>query len=129
MIFEHYAINVDDPRAMAEWYGKHLGLRIVSQMEQAPFTTFLADSTGRVACELYNQPDFGISDFASQHPLTFHVAFESTDAEADKNRLVAEGATLVDDATLPDGSHLVMLRDPWGVALQLCQRAKRMNTI
>ena len=25
---------------------------------------------------------------------------------------------------MPDGSMLIMLRDPWGVALQLCQRSR-----
>ena len=37
---------------------------------------------------------------------------------------VAAGATLLTEETLGDGSVLVMLRDPWGVALQICQRAK-----
>jgi len=38
-------------------------------------------------------------------------------------RLLAAGATLADNQRLPDGTHLVMLRDPWGVPLQLCKRA------
>ena len=25
---------------------------------------------------------------------------------------------------MPDGSRLTMMRDPWGLPLQLCQRAK-----
>ena len=38
--------------------------------------------------------------------------------------LSIETAPTIDD--LPDGSRLVMLRDPWGVCLQLCRRAQLM---
>jgi hypothetical protein len=34
------------------------------------------------------------------------------------------GARLFLEEPLPDGSRLIMMRDPWGVPLQLCQRAK-----
>ena len=45
---------------------------------------------------------------------------------ADRNRLIAAGATLVDEADMGGGTYLVMLRDPWGVPLQLCRRGKAM---
>jgi len=50
----------------------------------------------------------------------------SADPDADTKTLVSAGATLVQDLHLDDGSHLVMLRDPWGLALQLCKRAVPM---
>jgi glyoxylase I family protein len=37
--------------------------------------------------------------------------------------MVSAGAAFVNEIRLDDGSHLVMLRDPWGMALQLCNRA------
>lgn len=129
MIFEHFAINVPDPQATADWYVKHVGLTIVRQQSEHPFMTFLADSTGRVICELYYRPEQTIMNYGSQHPLTFHFAMESANAEADKKRLLAAGAFFYEEQYLPDGSHLVMMRDPWGISLQLCQRATRMNTI
>ena len=43
---------------------------------------------------------------------------------ADSQRLIAVGASFVEEIRLPDGSHLIMLRDPWGLALQLCRRAQ-----
>ena len=52
-----------------------------------------------------------------------HVAFAVEEATPIKERLVAAGATPVSDSVLEDGTRLVMLRDPWGVALQLVQRA------
>jgi hypothetical protein len=47
----------------------------------------------------------------------------SENAENDKKRLVESGATFELEVQLEDGSHIVMLRDPWGMPLQLCQRA------
>jgi hypothetical protein len=57
------------------------------------------------------------------HPLRFHVAFAAADPDAARAELVAAGATFVDEQSLADGSRLLMLRDPWGLALQLCKRA------
>lgn len=123
MIFEHFALNVPDVDKVVSWYTSQLGLKVVRQQKEAPFMTFLADSNDRVVVEIYYRPDETITDFTSQHPLTFHVAFVSENAEADKVRLIAEGASLFEEVNLEDGSHLVMLRDPWGMPLQLCQRA------
>jgi glyoxylase I family protein len=38
--------------------------------------------------------------------------------------LEAAGARLVEAVTPADGSVLLMMRDPWGVPVQLCQRAR-----
>ncbi len=124
MKFEHFALNVPDTRAHAAWYVAHLGFAVARQQTEAPYTTFLADSTGRTVVELYSNPNAAMTDFPSQHPLVFHFAVVSTDARADRTRLEAAGATFFLEAAQPDGSMLIMLRDPWGVALQLCQRAK-----
>ena len=123
MVFEHFALNVANIGQVVDWYSKNLGLRVVSEQKVAPFMTFMADSTGRVVLELYSREDAKKRNFETEHPLTFHVAFVSEDAENDKQRLVAQGATFLEEVHKPDGSHLVMLRDPWGMPLQLCQRA------
>ena len=125
MIFEHFAINVTDIDARIAWYVAHLELEVVSAQKEPPFMNFLADSGGRVIMELYNRPDAEITDFGKQHQLTFHVAFVSENAQGDKERLVGEGASYVEEVKKDDGSHLVMLRDPWGMPLQLCQRTKK----
>ncbi|MCC6414856.1 MAG: VOC family protein [Opitutaceae bacterium] len=122
MIFEHTALNVPDPIAFATWYGQHLGLRVVRHLPQAHQTHFLADSRG-ASIEIYCNPAAPLPDYATMHHLVLHLAFASADAAADTTRLIAVGATHVEEIRPPDGSLLVMLRDPWGVALQLCQRA------
>ena len=126
MKLEHVALNVEDPLAVAQWYVANLGLRMVRQMDEPPYTHFLADSSGRVMLEIYCNPPDQVPDYAVMDPLILHLAFVSEDPGADKDRLVAAGATLVDDIRLEDGSHLVMLRDPWGLALQLCKRGVPM---
>lgn len=126
MRFEHFAINVPDARAAAAWYVEHLGLSVVRAVEGPPHTRFLADETGRTVLEVYSNPAAPVPEYARQHWLVFHFALVSRDAEADRARLEAAGATFATVDALPDGSRLVMLRDPWGVCIQLCQRAVPM---
>lgn len=126
MIFEHFALNVSEPTSMAAWYVTHLHMRIVNRMERAPYTHFLADQSGRVIMEIYSNRSAVIPEYATQHPLCFHFAFAVTDAEAEKTRLLQAGATHFEDVRLDDGSYLVMLRDPWGIPLQICERANPM---
>jgi catechol 2,3-dioxygenase-like lactoylglutathione lyase family enzyme len=124
MKFEHLALNVPDARAMAQWYVAHLGLNVVRSLEGAPFTHFLADDSGRVFLEIYSNPAAPYPDYAAAHPLVLHVAFFAPEAGAAAAKLVAAGAKPFSDDTMPDGSRLIFVRDPWGVPVQLCQRAK-----
>ncbi len=123
MKIEHIAFNVANPVAVAAWYVTHLGLRIARHVEGPAQTHFLADDAGESVIEIYNNPPDQVPDYAAMNPLLFHLAFVSESPSDDSARLIAAGATLVDELNLPDGSHLMMLRDPWGVALQLCKRA------
>jgi predicted enzyme related to lactoylglutathione lyase len=125
MTFEHFALNVVDINGVVNWYCTHLGLTIANQQKVSPFMTFLADSTDRVVIEFYKREDELAEDFSNRHPLTFHVAFVSENAEEDKQRLLKAGASFFEEIFKEDGSHLVMLRDPWGMPLQLCQRAEK----
>lgn len=126
MTFEHFALNVPDVPALLAWYQEHLGLTIARAVGGATQTHFLADDTGRTMVEVYHNPAAPIMDFATTDPLVFHFAFVVADAAAEKARLLAAGATVAKDETTPDGSRLVMLRDPWGIAVQLCQRVQAM---
>jgi predicted enzyme related to lactoylglutathione lyase len=124
MKFEHFALNVPDARAAAAWYGQHLGVTIARARAAAPYTTFLADETGRVFLELYTNPLDPIPAYATQHPLRVHFGLAVTDAKAERARLEKAGATLIVEEPQPDGTLLIMMRDPWGVPVQLCQRAQ-----
>jgi glyoxylase I family protein len=124
MKFEHFALNVPDVHAHVQWYLEHLGLKIARELPDPPYMTFLADDTGRTIVELYSNPKAPYPDYKAAHPLLFHIAFVAADARAARLRLEKAGATLFAEDALPDGSTLIMMRDPWGVPLQFCQRAK-----
>ena len=122
MKFEHFALNVPAPHEMALWYAEHLDFRILKQNSTGSLAHFLGDDSGQVCLELYRNPAAPIPDYAAQPPLVFHFAVATADTKGLRARLVAAGAILLTEETLPDGSVLGMLRDPWGIALQLCQR-------
>ncbi len=124
MNFEHFALNVANPVAQALWYVEHLDFRVARKRDDAPFTHFLADETGRVIFELYSNPKAPIPEYASMHPLCFHLAVVSSDANAERVRLESAGAKLFLEEPQPDGTLLIMMRDPWGLPLQLCQRTQ-----
>lgn len=125
MKIEHVGCMVQDPIQTAEWYCRTLGFRVARGMRVSPFTHFLVDSSGSGVLEIYNNPAARVPDYASMDPLLFHVAFEvgSESIEAVRDRLLAAGASLYSDlGVTPAGDQLVMLRDPWGLAIQLTKR-------
>jgi glyoxylase I family protein len=126
MKIEHFALNVAKPREMASWYVEHLGMRIAMGQEHAPYTHFLADNSGDVMIEIYNNPADSVPDYFAMDPLICHLALVSADPRADCERLLQAGATYVSEVAPVEGTLLVMMRDPWGFALQLCKRAKPM---
>ena len=138
MRIEHFALNVTDPVGMARWYVEHLGMRIVVGSDEPPYGHFLADgdgqetnsdendAAGRAMIEIYHNPADPVPDYASQPPSRVHLAFVSADPAGDSKKLLAAGATYVEDVHLPDGGYLVALRDPWGLAIQLAMRGQAM---
>ena len=122
MILEHIALNVADSIAMADWYVEHCRMRIVLRVEGPPFTRFLADQKGRTCLEIYQNPKAPVPDYAAQSHLVYHHAFAVEDPDETRDRLLAAGATFVEEVHLPSGSRLIMLRDPWGIPLQLVYR-------
>ena len=129
MKVEHFALQVPDPVAMADWYVKHLGCSIARAGGEPSHARFVRDSSGAVMLEVYRNPKLPAPDYANMDPLLVHLAFVSDSPAADRDRLVKAGARLIEDlVTSPAGDQLVMLRDPWGVALQLAKRAVPMLT-
>ncbi len=123
MKIEHVALFVQEPVSVARWYEEHLGLKVVRSSEQRPaLTRFLADSDGTTVLEIYGGT-LPVPDYAAMDPLLLHVAFATDDLPRTRERLLAAGATAEGDITItPTGDQLAMLRDPWGLALQLAHR-------
>ena len=119
---EHVAFNVADPVAVADWYARHLGLRVVRKGDGPVFGHFLADSAGRTVLEIYHQ-DAPVPDYPNLHPFVFHIAFMCEDVAGERARLLAAGATPAGEVTTSaNGDVMTFLRDPWGVVLQLVRR-------
>ncbi len=123
---EHVAWQVDDPAAVAEWYVQHLGFRVLRKMDVSPHTRFMADSASRMVVEIYHNPAALVPDYRTMNPLHLHLAFAAENLEEERDRLLKAGATLYESIETPAGDRLIMLRDPWGFAIQLCKRAKPM---
>lgn len=125
MVIEHVAFQHPDPVGAAVWYCQHFGMKIARASDGPSRARFLADFAGRTVLEIYNNPAAAVPDYPALNPLVLHVAFLSAAIQDDTARLVAAGASLVEaPTTTPSGDTLAMLRDPWGVPLQLAQRAK-----
>jgi predicted enzyme related to lactoylglutathione lyase len=92
---------------------------------EAPWAHFLADDSGTVMVELYGNKQAPLLDFPNVAPLSLHLAFVSHHIEADIKRLTDAGATVASPPTpTPAGDTLAMLRDPWGVSIQLVKRSQ-----
>jgi uncharacterized glyoxalase superfamily protein PhnB len=126
---EHFALQVPEPVAMANWYVKHLGCSIARSGGEPSHTHFLLEKAGCVMLEIYRNPTVTAPNYTSMSPFLLHIAFSSDSLAADRDRLVAAGAKVAEDLnTAPTGDQFVMLRDPWGIALQLVKRAKPLLT-
>lgn len=124
MRIEHIAFQMPDPRAAAEWYAEHLGFRVLKSWDDPPFGRFMVDAGGAVVLEIYRNEAAPVPDYTTVDPLCVHVAFVAVHLEAERDRLLAAGATLAQEVyETPTGDRIAMLRDPWGFPLQLVNRA------
>lgn len=124
MRVEHVAFQMPDPRAAADWYAAQLGFRLVKAWDEPPYGRFLVDAGGAVVLEIYRNDAAPVPDYAATDPLCVHLAFVAVDLEAERDRLLAAGATLAQEVyETPSGDRIAMLRDPWGFPLQLVNRA------
>lgn len=106
---------------------KNLGFRIARSVGTPTFAQWIADGSGQVMIEIYNNPKVGVPDYSVVDPLILHLALVSDDVAADRARLIAAGAAALDEVTVTDaGDELAMLRDPRGFPLQLARRAAPM---
>jgi glyoxylase I family protein len=119
---EHTALNLPDVCAAGQWYCDNLNMKVLRSGESV---RFLADATGRLIFEFYTNSAELIPDYAQMHPATMHLAFYVSDVPSAVAKLTAAGATIFSAyETAESGDEMAMLRDPWGVPLQLMKRAE-----
>lgn len=124
MKLEHVAINVPDAQAFVKFYVDNLGMRVIMSNNTSPFMHFIADDAGSML-EIYSNPAAPMPDYSQVPPLNLHLAFSSSDIEADRARLLAAGAEAVGEINnTPAGDKLAFFRGPDSVPFQLVQRKK-----
>lgn len=65
-----------------------------------------------------------LMDVPVKHTGYTHIALEITDVDAVKNRLAAEGLTITETVTLPDGAVFFFIRDPDGNVVEFHRPGK-----
>jgi len=127
MRLEHVAIAMPDPPAAAAWYAERLGFRIVRAAAQPPRAQFLEPPGGGTLIELFCDPNTPPLDHHAIHGMQAHLAIALEDAAAVAALaadLAAHGASAEGEpARTATGDHYAIVRDPWGVPLQLIARA------
>jgi glyoxylase I family protein len=127
MKIEHVAYQIQDPVAAADWYVRNLGMSVKRAQPDRPFGQFLADGAGTVMLEFYNHPKVSVPDYRSVDPLILHIAFSVDDVARTRGTLLSAGATAEGEVQVTEaGDHLAMLRDPWGLPVQLVHRRSPM---
>ena len=122
MKIEHLALNVQDPAGMAAWYCKNLGMNVARTNGVG---WFLADAMGHTLLEIYTSPSQPVPVYAEMDPQVLHLAFVSQDVQSDRQKLMAAGASACDEVSkAPSGDSFAMLRDPWGLPIQLAKRSE-----
>ena len=120
MKLEHIAFDVPEPEKFIAWWCEHLGFR-----RSKPGSAFILDDSGIMGLEIYRTGETPAApEYAKLNAMTLHVAFVSEDVKADAERLVAAGAALETLKNDDPAFQMAILRDPWGVAIQLCKRAR-----
>lgn len=120
MKLEHVAFDVPEPEKFIAWWCEHLGFR-----RSAPGSAFILDDSGRMGLEIYRTDRTAAApDYAAADSMTMHIALVSEDVRADAARLERAGAKLEQLKCEDDAFHMAILRDPWGVPIQLCRRAR-----
>ena len=123
--FAHIGLNVQNKEEIETWYVKNLDAKIVRSVPGA--MSFLADPSGRVILELYENPSAPTLDYGNTHFLTLHIAFLADDPKTKGDELVKAGAVIVDPWRETEaGDQLVMLKDPFGISIQLVKRRNPM---
>jgi catechol 2,3-dioxygenase-like lactoylglutathione lyase family enzyme len=127
MKIEHIAWQTEDPEKMVEWYCENLGMRVVRRGDPKAGAVFLADGLGKTVIEIYRNKSVEVPDYRKMDPLLLHIAFQVQDVAAKTVRLKKAGAVLVSGPdNLENGDTIAMIRDPWGLPLQLVKRAEPM---
>jgi catechol 2,3-dioxygenase-like lactoylglutathione lyase family enzyme len=125
--FEHLALNVSDPQAMTNWYAENLGYKVMRKGGPPTYGTFISDAGGHIMYELGINAQYPVIDFSKVPTSALHFAYTVDDVWSVRNALIAAGATLAEEVRETNtGDQVLVLRDPWGFAIQFIKRGEAM---
>jgi glyoxylase I family protein len=125
--FEHIAINVPNPEAMAKWYTNNLGMKIMRGGFAPNASAFIADSGMHMMLELLHNIAHPVFESGKIHHTSIHFAFTTPNIAKTQEQLLGAGATISDSLRkTASGDQVMTLRDPWGFAIQFVERVKPM---
>lgn len=122
----HIHLKSEDPRKSADWWAKAFNFTIVSDDVRAQGNRFVAcDSENGIRVNISSARDgetLGPGD-ASVHAGLEHFGLDTTDIEADIERLTALGAELLEGPTEGGPVRICFLRAPDDVRIELIERS------
>jgi predicted enzyme related to lactoylglutathione lyase len=112
---------------MAKWYTDNLGMKIMRSGPPPISATFLADSGMHMMIELFHNSEYPLFESFKTHHMAIHLAFLTPDIGKTQLNLLKAGASIADSLRkTASGDQVLVLRDPWGLAIQFVQRVKPM---
>jgi len=125
--FEHFALNVPDPQSMVNWYFENMGMKVMRKGGPPNYGSFVGDAGGNMMLELGINTAYPVLDLSKISHLALHFACVVDDVRAVRTALIAAGATMAEELRETNtGDQVLMLRDPWGLAIQFITRGEPM---
>lgn len=119
---EHIGFVINNPCAAADWYQSNLSYTILRKAGDNSVAFIKEPRTGLIF-EFIGSRDIRPIDKDLSHPLQAHIAIKSDDIDKDRQRLMDAGASFVMDCRTHDpDAKVCVLKDPFGLYLQLAQR-------
>jgi len=115
-----FFFRAHDPKALAAWYAKHLGVSPVpSSHDEQPWQ----QEAGPTAFAPFAQSTTYWGDPTSPHPQQWMINFRVKNLDATVAQLRAEGIAVADPETYPNIGRFARLHDPEGNPIELWQPA------
>jgi catechol 2,3-dioxygenase-like lactoylglutathione lyase family enzyme len=124
--FEHFAIAALDSKALADWYIKLFGMRVVYDNGKQP-PTFLLKAPDGMVLEILPATSGAKTDYSQSAAGFRHLAVTVDDYAAAESHLRAHGITEFIERRETEASKLLFFRDPEGNILHLMWREKTLG--
>lgn len=121
---EHVGLCAQDPKALADWYVRILGFRIVRALEEHNTYFIRANNGGLLEIYPAQHPTDPVDNV---HRGLRHIALSVSNLDAEVGRLRSAGVTVpADTIVISSDMALAFFRDPEGNLLHLVERKEEI---